>query len=106
MNDEMVGLYLNGRPDELPRMPCRRKAFAPCLEQCAAGRTEPAILQHLALQVLPAWLGRQKTATERSVGMAIEFELPQGQMQAILAAGEQVELLVRHDESVGVEGPG
>jgi len=86
---------------ELPGTNSRREAFALCAQRVAACRTELATLESRALEILPVRSRRQKTATERTVTPATQFELTQRQMQTILATGEKVELLVRDDEAIG-----
>jgi hypothetical protein len=86
---------------ELPGVGGRRKASALGTERITACGTEPAILEHRPLQILPVWSRRQKTTAERAVDLTIQLQLSQRQMQTIFAAGEQVELLVRHDEAIG-----
>jgi len=86
---------------ELPGANGRREAFALRAQRVAACRTELATLESRALDILPMWSRRQKTAAERTVAPATQFELTQRKMQTILATGEKVELLVRDDEAIG-----
>jgi len=103
---EMVRLYVNRAKRELPGSGGGRKALASRLKQLPAVRTQLSVLQRGALELPPARLRRQQTATQGAVGIAVQFQLPQRQVQSILAAGEHVVLFVRHDESISIKGPG
>lgn len=99
-------LYLNRPKRELPGRSGRRKALAARLEQLTAAGTQLAVLQRGPLELPPTGLSRQQAAAQRAVGISAQFQLPQSQVQSILAAGEHVVLFVRHDKSISVKGPG
>lgn len=93
-------------PAELPDAGGRRKAFTLRTERIATSRAETTVLEDRALQVLPKGASRQETSTKRPIHSSAQFQLAQCKMQTIFATGEQVELLVRDDESIGKKGPG
>src|SRR5690606_3558062 len=77
-----------------------------CFKRSLANWAQPRVTQQFPTQRTPARLSRQQTAAQGAINMSRQFQLPLDQMQAHLAAGEQIQLLVWLDQFIGIQGPG
>lgn len=103
----MVAIVLEAAENsDLPRRCRGRKSLAPRFQKLPAVWAQLPILQRGAFELPPARLGRQQAAAQRTVGITAQLQLAQRQVQSIFTTGEHVVLLVRHDKSISVKGPG
>src|SRR5690606_10983607 len=77
-----------------------------CLQNLVTGRAQTLVTQPAALHIAHGRQRRQQAAAQGAIGKAAQFQLSGHQMHLRLAAGEQVELLVRYDKLVGIQRPG
>src|SRR5690606_39041276 len=80
-------------------------ALAMCLEHSLALRTEARVTQIGRLDRSEVGVGRQQTAAQRVIRAPGKFQLAGHDMHPRLATGEQIQLLVRLDQLIGM-GPG
>src|SRR5690606_22213101 len=90
-------------PDRLGQMPL---ALAMSLERSPAFRAQAGIVQSLWRDRTEGRGGGQQRAAQGAVRRGGQHQLPGYQVHPRLVAGEQIQLFVRLDRLIGMQGPG
>jgi hypothetical protein len=82
--------------------PVRAQALALRLEGRQTGRTESTITQPDLFQRTPTRLRWQQAAAQRSISVPTQAQLASHQVHTHLTTGEQIQLLIRFDQLIGI----